>query len=116
MAKLTRFDPGMDLYLFHPLIEDSYATTIPAHQDLAADQFSGNFIKGAGHFDVTVAMNVAPASGCRWGRSSSKQVPTCLRVVPWIRLSATWVSHCLRKRFSSLSDLKRRPLSALART
>ena len=126
MAKLTRFDPGMDLNLFHPLIEDSYAATVPAHPDLVADKFSGNFIKGACDFDVTVAMNVAPgfleAGKKRIGqrlqiaRSSSKQVATCLRVVPWIRLSATWLSHCLRKRFSSLSDLNRRPLSALART
>ena len=60
MAKLTWFDSGMDLHLFHPLIEDSYAAAVPAHPDLAADQFRGNFIKGAGHFDVTVAMNVAP--------------------------------------------------------
>jgi hypothetical protein len=51
----------MDLYLFHPVIEDSYAAAVPADPDLAADQFSGNFIKGAGHFDVTVAMNVAPS-------------------------------------------------------
>ena len=60
MAKLTRFDPGMDLHLFHPLIEDSHAAAVPAHPDLAADQFSRNFIKGACHFDITVAMNVAP--------------------------------------------------------
>ena len=50
----------MDLHLFHPLIEDAHAATVPAHPDLATDQFRGNFIKGAGHFDVTVAMNVAP--------------------------------------------------------
>src|SRR5208337_4457562 len=114
MAKLTRFDPGMDLHLLHPLIEDAHATTVPAHPDLAADQFSGDFIKSAGYFDITVAMNVAPGfleAGKRrvgqrlqMGAFLFKTGGTCLRVVPWIRLSATWLSHCLRKRFSSLSD------------
>jgi hypothetical protein len=49
----------MNLNLFHPVIEDSYAATVPAHPDLATDIFSGNFLKGACHLDVTVVMDVA---------------------------------------------------------
>jgi hypothetical protein len=61
MAKVARFNPGMDLHLFYSLIEDSYIATVTAHPDLGADKFSGNFIKGASHFDIAVAMNVAPS-------------------------------------------------------
>jgi hypothetical protein len=50
----------MDLDLFHPLVEDSYAATIPAHPDLVANELGGYFVEGARHFDVTVAVDVAP--------------------------------------------------------
>src|SRR5215472_7489361 len=60
MAKLAWLNPVMDLDLFHPLIENAHATAVPAYPDLMTDQFGGNFIEGASHFDVTVAMNVAP--------------------------------------------------------
>ena len=46
--------------LFHPLVEDPHATTVPSHPDLMSNKFSGNFVKGAGHFDVAVAVDVAP--------------------------------------------------------
>src|SRR6478609_2279854 len=59
MAKVARFDPGVDLNLVHSLIEDSDAATVPAYPDLVADKFGRNFIKGACHFNVTVAMDVA---------------------------------------------------------
>ncbi len=48
----------MDLDLFHPLIKNAHAAAIPAHPHLVADVFGRDFVKGAGHFDVTVAVNV----------------------------------------------------------
>src|SRR5580693_10802636 len=108
--------------LFHAFIEDPHAAAIPAYPDFAANQFRWRLVKGSFDFHVAVAMNAAPAfleagkkqagSGCRCGRSSSKQAATCLHVVPWMRVSATLLSQQLRKRFSSARDLKRRPLSA----
>src|SRR5260370_9515655 len=59
-AELTRLDAGMDLDLFHPLVEDPYAATIPAHPDLLTNQFGGYFVKGTCDFDVTVTMDIAP--------------------------------------------------------
>ena len=59
MAKLAWLNPVMDLDLFHPLIENAHATAVPAYPDLVTDQFGGNFIEGASHFDVTVAVDVA---------------------------------------------------------
>jgi hypothetical protein len=47
-----------DLDLFHPQIEDAHAAVIPAHLHLVADVFGRDFVKGAGHFDVTIAVNV----------------------------------------------------------
>src|SRR5258707_1527534 len=60
MAKATWFSPGMDLDLFHLLVEDPYTAAVPPHPDLVADQFGRNFVIRACHFDVTVAMDVAP--------------------------------------------------------
>jgi hypothetical protein len=56
MAKLTWLDPAVDLDLFHPLIENAHAATIPAYPDLVTDQLGGDFIEGASHFDITAAM------------------------------------------------------------
>ena len=44
--------------LFHPLIENAHATAIPTHPYLVANIFGGDFVKGAGHLDITVPMNV----------------------------------------------------------
>ena len=60
MAKLAWLDPSVDLDLLHTLIENAHAATVPTYPDLVTDQFAGNFIEGASHFDVTVAMDVAP--------------------------------------------------------
>src|SRR5260370_22229229 len=60
MAKATWFNPAMDLDLFHPLVEDSYTPTVPSDPDLVADKFGRNFVISARHFDITVAMDVAP--------------------------------------------------------
>src|SRR4029077_12998425 len=60
MAKLTWLDPAVDLDLLHTLVENAHAATVPAYPDLVTDQFGGNFIEGASHFDVTVTMDVAP--------------------------------------------------------
>src|SRR6516164_10574644 len=49
---------GVDLDLFHPLIENAHAAAIPSHPHLVANVFGWDFVKGAGHFDVTVAVNV----------------------------------------------------------
>jgi hypothetical protein len=59
-AKATWFNSGMDLDLFHPLVENSYAATIPSDPDLVANELDGYFVEGAAHFDVTVAVDVAP--------------------------------------------------------
>jgi hypothetical protein len=59
-TELTRLDTGVDLHLFHPLVEDPYAATIPAHPDLLTNQFGGYFVKGACDFHVTVAVDIAP--------------------------------------------------------
>ena len=50
----------MDLDLLHPLVENAYAATIPADPDLVANELGGYFVEGAAHFDVTVAVDVAP--------------------------------------------------------
>jgi hypothetical protein len=73
--------------------------TVPSDPDLVADEFGWNFVISACHFDVTVAMDTALGfleagkerlGQClQIGRSCSKQAATCLRVVPWMRLSAT---------------------------
>jgi hypothetical protein len=47
------------LDLFHPLVENLYAATIPADPDLVANEVGEYFVKGTAHFDVTVAMDVA---------------------------------------------------------
>src|ERR1700751_3566114 len=60
MAKATWFNPAMDLDLFHPLVEDAYTASVPSNPDLVADKFGRNFVISARHFDVTVAMDVAP--------------------------------------------------------
>src|ERR1700756_2342848 len=60
MAKATWFNPAMDLDLFHLLVEDAYTPAVPSHPDLVADKFGRNFVISARHFDVTVAMDVAP--------------------------------------------------------
>ena len=60
-AKATWLNSGMDLDLFHPLVENSDAATIPADPDLVANELGGYFVEGAGHFDVTVAVDVAPS-------------------------------------------------------
>ena len=60
MAKATWFNPAMDLDLFHLLVEDSYTAAVPSDPDLVADKFGRNFVISARHFDVTVAMDVAP--------------------------------------------------------
>ena len=57
-TKAAWFNSGVDLDLFHPLIENAHAAAVPAHPHLVADVFGGDFVKGAGHFDVTVAVNV----------------------------------------------------------
>ena len=45
--------------LLHALVENAHATTVPAYPDLVTDQFGGDFIEGASHFDITVAMDAA---------------------------------------------------------
>ena len=50
----------MDLHLFHSLVEDPHAATIPAYPDLVANQFGGYFVKSFAHFHVTVAVDIAP--------------------------------------------------------
>jgi hypothetical protein len=59
MAKAARFNTAMDLNLFHLLVEDSHAPTVPSDPDLVADEFGRNFVISACHFDVTVAMDTA---------------------------------------------------------
>jgi hypothetical protein len=59
-TELTRLDAGMDLDLFHSLVEDPYATTVPAYPDLLANQFGRRFIKSLCYFHVTVAVDIAP--------------------------------------------------------
>ena len=60
MAKLTWLDPAVNLDLLHALVENAHAAIVSAYPDLVTDQFGGNFIEGASHFDVTVTMDVAP--------------------------------------------------------
>jgi hypothetical protein len=60
VTELTRLDAGMDLHLFHPVVEDPHAATIPAHPDLLTNRFSGYFIKGFRDFYVTVTVDIAP--------------------------------------------------------
>ena len=70
----------------------------------------------------------APSAGPRWNRSnraagSGSQappsppartaLPTCWRVVPWIRVSATVCSHSSRCRFSSAREAKRAALEGI---
>jgi len=38
MAKAARFNPAMDLDLFHLMVEDSDRSTVPADPDLVADE------------------------------------------------------------------------------
>src|SRR6516165_5982612 len=59
MAELTRLDSGVDLDLLHALVENAHAATVPTYPDLVTDQFGRNFIEGASHFDITVAMDAA---------------------------------------------------------
>ena len=94
MAKLTWLDSGVDLDLLHALVENAHAATIPAYPDLVTDQFGGNFIEGASHFDVTVAMNVAP----RFLKAGKKRVGQRLEM----RTLLMWVPTdvCVRCRSS----------------
>ena len=59
MAEAAWFNSAMDLDLSHMLVEDSYRAAIPPDPDLLADEFGRHFVKGACHFDVAVAMDVA---------------------------------------------------------
>ena len=59
MAEAAWFNSAMDLDLFHMLVEDSYAATVPQYPDLLADEFGRYFVIGARHFDIAVAMDVA---------------------------------------------------------
>jgi hypothetical protein len=48
--------------------------------------------------------------------TSRKCFPTCWRVVPWIRVSATFLSQSKRNMFSAARLSKERPLSAFSCT
>src|SRR5260370_30858128 len=61
-AELTRLDAGMDLDLFHPMVKDPYATTIPAHPDLLTNQFGGVSVKSTVAFARTFPRDIAPGS------------------------------------------------------
>jgi len=50
-------------------------------------------VASPGDSDNLGVVEQAIENGASGGRSSSKQAATCLRVVPWMRLSATLLSQ-----------------------
>ena len=74
---------------------------VPAHPDLAAQVLRRHRVVGRAHLDVAVAMHDAPALveerealggqlAQGWpSRPRRSSLPTCRRVVPWMRVSAT---------------------------
>src|SRR5260370_40252034 len=90
MAKATWFNPAMDLDLFHPLVEDSYTPTVPSDPDLVADKFGRNFVISARHFDITVAMGVAPG----FLEASKERVAERLQVGAFLfRTGTDWLAR-----------------------
>ena len=61
VAEPARLLPSVHRNLFHALVEDPYATAIPAHPDFATNEFWGRFVKGSSYFHITVPMNTAPS-------------------------------------------------------
>jgi hypothetical protein len=60
MTKAARFNPVMDLDLFHLLIENSNRSTVLSDPELMADGFGPNFAISACHFDVAIPVHTAP--------------------------------------------------------
>src|ERR1700747_2258759 len=57
--KAAGYNSGVNLNLFHPLVKNAHAAAVPPDPHLATDIFGRYFVKGASHFDITVAMHVA---------------------------------------------------------
>ena len=104
-GELARLGQRMQGDLFPARVVDAQEPRLLPHPDLAPDILGRHRVIGLLKLDVAVAMHRAPsflkhgkqtrpATARKAGRSTvSKNLPTCWRVVPWMRVSATFFSH-----------------------